>query len=532
MVRITNIVYWICILVMRPLYMKSLTSPCILWNKPPCSVVWKNVTFPNCIRNFRHGGGHIEPIRRKPEFHTRLVIKAKDHSFVSFTEACYSFDDTVHLKLHEYKSLFNKPYPFRQKSLHWVPYIQYTWRCADKFNRRQKVFVFSLFMQFPYDTYDTCDIDTWYSQTRDVYACMHWVPSFPDVFDNLSHLCIRYRLLPNVRFAIDCHAPVLDLQPRLVVRYSMHIGSCENFFQHSILNQDSHFDFWIRDFNIQYSMHIESRFPHSKIFPTFPLNPWIRQSILNAYWIKIPTLTLDPWFHSILKSTINIRCILNQDSHFDFWIRDFIRFSNQQSIFDAYWIKIPDSTINIRCILNLNSHFDFWIREINNQYSMHIGSRFPLWLLDPWFHSVLKINNQYSMHIGSRFPLWLLDPWNQQSIFDAYWIKIPTLTFGSVISFGSQNQQSIFDAYWIKIPDSTINIECILDQDSHFDFWIRDFDNQYWMHIGSRFPLWLLDPWFHSILKSTINIRCILNLNSWFDNQYWMHIGSRFVMWN
>jgi len=253
------------------------------------------------------------------------------------------------------------------------------------------------------------------------------------------------------------------------------------------------------------TFNIESR------FPLWLLDPWFQHSIFDAYWIKIPTFKN---FSNIptqpVNSTINIECILNQDSHFDFG-----------------------------SVISFDS-------QINNQYSMHIESRFPLWLLDPWFHSILKstinircilnqdswFDNQYSMHIESQFPLWLLDPWNQQSIFDAYWIKIPTLTFGSVISFGSQNQQSIFDAYWIKIPDSTINIECILDQDSHFDFWIRDFDNQYWMHIGSRFPLWLLDPWFHSILKSTINIRCILNLNSWFDNQYWMHIGSRFVMWN
>ena len=82
---------------MRPLNMETLTSPCVLGNEPTCSVVWEYITFSNFIRKFSHG--HPDPPRRKLEFDTRLKIEPKDPTFSWFTETCYSFRKSIHLKV-------------------------------------------------------------------------------------------------------------------------------------------------------------------------------------------------------------------------------------------------------------------------------------------------------------------------------------------------------------------------------------------------------------------------------------------------
>ena len=82
---------------MRPLNMETLTSPCILGNEPTCSIVWKDITFSNFVWKFRNG--HLDPSRGKLEFDTRLIIKPKDPTFSWFTEPCYSFRESIHLKV-------------------------------------------------------------------------------------------------------------------------------------------------------------------------------------------------------------------------------------------------------------------------------------------------------------------------------------------------------------------------------------------------------------------------------------------------
>ena len=96
--RVSNIVYRICIFVVAPLNVKSFTSPCILRSEPTCSIVWKYITFSNFV------GREVtrdlpDPPRRKLEFDTRFKIKPKDPTFSWFTEPCYSFRESIHLKV-------------------------------------------------------------------------------------------------------------------------------------------------------------------------------------------------------------------------------------------------------------------------------------------------------------------------------------------------------------------------------------------------------------------------------------------------
>ena len=95
--RVSNIVYRICIFVVAPLNVKSFTSPCILRSEPTCSIVWKYITFSNSVWKFRNG--HLDPPWRKLEFDTRLEIKPKYPTFPWFTEPCYSLRKSVHLKV-------------------------------------------------------------------------------------------------------------------------------------------------------------------------------------------------------------------------------------------------------------------------------------------------------------------------------------------------------------------------------------------------------------------------------------------------
>lgn len=82
--RVTNIVYRIRVFVVSPLNMKSLTSPRIFGNEPTRVVIYKDITFSNCIWNFTYG--HLNLGGGKLEFDTRLVIKAKYPTFPWFTE--------------------------------------------------------------------------------------------------------------------------------------------------------------------------------------------------------------------------------------------------------------------------------------------------------------------------------------------------------------------------------------------------------------------------------------------------------------
>ena len=83
---------------MRPLNMETFTSPCVLGNEPTCSIVWEYITFSNFV------GREVtrdlpDPPWRKLEFDTRLEIKPKDPTFPRFTETCYSFRESIHLKV-------------------------------------------------------------------------------------------------------------------------------------------------------------------------------------------------------------------------------------------------------------------------------------------------------------------------------------------------------------------------------------------------------------------------------------------------
>ena len=79
---------------MSSLYMKPLTSPCVLGNEPTCSVVWEYITFSNFIWKFRNG--QLDLGGRKLEFDTRLEIKPKYPTFSWFTEPGYSFSESIH----------------------------------------------------------------------------------------------------------------------------------------------------------------------------------------------------------------------------------------------------------------------------------------------------------------------------------------------------------------------------------------------------------------------------------------------------
>ena len=82
---------------MCPLNMETFTSPCVLGNEPTCSIVWEYITFSNFIWKFRNG--QLDLGGRKLEFDTRFEIKPKDPTFPRFTETCYSFRESVHLKV-------------------------------------------------------------------------------------------------------------------------------------------------------------------------------------------------------------------------------------------------------------------------------------------------------------------------------------------------------------------------------------------------------------------------------------------------
>ena len=82
---------------MRPLNMETLTSPCVLGNEPTGSIVWEYITFSNFIWKFRNG--QLDLGGRKLEFDTLFEIKPKDPTFSWFTEPCYSFSESIHLKV-------------------------------------------------------------------------------------------------------------------------------------------------------------------------------------------------------------------------------------------------------------------------------------------------------------------------------------------------------------------------------------------------------------------------------------------------
>ena len=83
---------------MRPLNMETLTSPCVLGNEPTCSVVWEDITFSNFVGREVTRDLPDAPWR-KLEFDTRLEIKPKYPTFSWFTEPCYSFRKSIHLKV-------------------------------------------------------------------------------------------------------------------------------------------------------------------------------------------------------------------------------------------------------------------------------------------------------------------------------------------------------------------------------------------------------------------------------------------------
>ena len=78
--------------------METFTSPCVLGNEPTGSIVWEYITFSNSVRR-KVTRDIPDPPWRKLEFDTRLEIKPKDPTFSWFTETCYSFRESVHLKV-------------------------------------------------------------------------------------------------------------------------------------------------------------------------------------------------------------------------------------------------------------------------------------------------------------------------------------------------------------------------------------------------------------------------------------------------